>query len=53
MTTSQLPQVGNDIGGFMKNSTPGIVEFIFNISIVSIIITLLYLVINFIKMRLK
>jgi len=53
MTTSQLPQVGNDIGGFMKNSTPGITDFIFNLGIVSILVTLLVVVVSFVKKGLK
>jgi len=52
-TSSQLPQVGNDIGNFMKNSTPGITEFIFNLGIVSILVTLLVVVVSFIRKWIK
>ena len=52
-TSKQLPQVGNDIGNFMKNSTPGITEFIFNLAIVSILVTLLVVTLSFVKTKLK
>lgn len=51
-TTSQLPQVGSDIGDFMSNTTPGITEFIFNLSIINVLILLLGFVLYSIKAKL-
>lgn len=48
-TSGQLPQVGSDLGGFLKNLAPGVVAFIFVLSIVGSIIALFGAVIFLIK----
>jgi len=48
-TTSQLPQVGSDVGGFLSGLSPGLIDFIFNMAIVGGIIGIFIAVVAVIK----
>ena len=40
-TTGQLPQVGNDISRFLNNLSPGVIAFMFGLSVLAIILVLI------------
>jgi len=52
-TTGQLPQVGSNIGSFLSNMAPGVVAFIFILSIIGGIVGLFAAVVTVIKNSLK
>jgi len=51
--TQDLPQVGQDIGDFMSNTAPGITNFILNISIIGLVISLIIILSTIIMRGLK
>jgi len=48
-TTSTLPQVGTDIGGFMSGLAPGLIDFVFNMAIIGGIIGIFYAIVMVVK----
>ena len=48
-TTSTLPAVGSDIGGFLTGLAPGLVDFIFNLAIIGGVVGIFVAIVLIIK----
>ena len=48
-TTSALPAVGADVGGFLSGLAPGLIDFVFNLAIVGGIIGIFAAIVLIIK----